>query len=91
MERLRAVLTESCRDAAVALTAGEEFSFLLQDLFSVFQGLFFFGCFFFFLYVYERDSSEFESIKKFWLVFVRGANGDVSHLQPSVLIVISYP
>lgn len=39
VERLRGDLTESCRDAAVAPTAGEEFSFQLQhlteDLFSV--------------------------------------------------------
>lgn len=32
VERLRSDLTESCRDAAVALTAGEEFSFQLQHL-----------------------------------------------------------
>lgn len=42
-ERLRGDLTESCRDAAVALTAGEEFPFQLQqfeDLFRVVVGFF---------------------------------------------------
>lgn len=47
VERLRGDLTESCRDAAVAPTAGEGFSFQLQhlteDLFSVV--LFFFKIF----------------------------------------------